>query len=104
MSPGCLVFNLTTIGTKKIYAEEGTTLRFVGAYLNDTVVEIGYEECPSDLEGYSAEGLTVLAEIDSSGNNFSPSCFYNMVNITNCTAKSSCYAKSNSTSINLVVG
>lgn len=96
------VFNLTTIGTKKIYAEEGAILRFVGAYLNDTVVEIGYEECPSDLEGYSVEGLTILAEIDSSGNNFSPNCFYNMVNLTNCTAKSSCYAKSDSTSINAI--
>lgn len=98
------VFNLTEIGTKQIYAEEGTTLKFTGAYYDNAVIEMGYEVIPSDLGGYSAEGITIIASVDSMGSGtFAPSCFYNMINLTNCTAKSSSFAKTDNTSI-LAVG
>ena len=95
------IVNLTKTGTKKIYAESGAEIQYNGSYAGGTVIGIGYEKIPSDLSSYSVEGLTINAKIDSNGYSFNPICFYNMINLTNCTAKSDCNVKDVTTLINV---
>lgn len=86
--------NLTKTGTKKVYAESGAKITFVGAYHDNDVVGVGYEQIPSNTENYSVHGLTVRAQIDGvNENGYRVVCFYNMVNITECIAESNCNTK-----------